>query len=390
MGKKHSKEPWSWTVTICDKTIVIPDDIPKYFGRNSFGWERIAKKWCHRRNKIKEYLEESDEITPEQKNLLVPWLRSKKDDIPGLQIWKISTQTTQTQQRVRTLNFGDPRESTPEGYLESVPHMRDAEIMAFVRYYDPDFRRDVSMFGYWVQFNAIRHRGISEDLRRVIRILLKIRQERGYDLTADQLYSLLQHHLYRENQPSLVVRANRRATRSRMQRAIELSLNDPQHQGSQMQRAIEASLNYPQPSNEPRVSLPPEPIDGDGSCSVCMEGTAEYVVAMCGHKCLCQTCADKVTSCPLCRKPKTVTMRIYQNDAGPSDSKAEPRADPDTKPKQASKPKPVANRKQLITKKLCKPNPKCEQRIPKEKKPEPEAKCKRRNPHLRPRESWAM
>jgi len=47
------------------------------------------------------------------------------------------------------------------------------------------------------------------------------------------------------------------------------------------------------------------------NCVVCYDRIAVYVVAQCGHVCLCESCSKKVSSCPTCRKGKTMMMRVF-------------------------------------------------------------------------------
>lgn len=57
-------------------------------------------------------------------------------------------------------------------------------------------------------------------------------------------------------------------------------------------------------------------VDGHGvDCTVCWTGTAQWVVVPCGHLCLCADCAKdvRVPHCPICRRKKESTMRVFLN-----------------------------------------------------------------------------
>lgn len=45
-------------------------------------------------------------------------------------------------------------------------------------------------------------------------------------------------------------------------------------------------------------------------CVVCLELQSTRIGKECGHKCLCDKCAGKVTACPICRR-ETVFLKIY-------------------------------------------------------------------------------
>ena len=49
------------------------------------------------------------------------------------------------------------------------------------------------------------------------------------------------------------------------------------------------------------------------TCVICLSERARYVVVPCGHKCLCQSCADtsRVQACPMCRGRVQSVMRVY-------------------------------------------------------------------------------
>ena len=51
------------------------------------------------------------------------------------------------------------------------------------------------------------------------------------------------------------------------------------------------------------------------ACVVCFQNHSEFAVVPCGHRCLCETCAQtvqsKYDSCPMCRNPVSMIIRIY-------------------------------------------------------------------------------
>ena len=57
-------------------------------------------------------------------------------------------------------------------------------------------------------------------------------------------------------------------------------------------------------------------VDGHGvSCTVCWTESAQWAMVPCGHLCLCATCAKdpRVPHCPICRRKKEGTMRVFLN-----------------------------------------------------------------------------
>ena len=49
----------------------------------------------------------------------------------------------------------------------------------------------------------------------------------------------------------------------------------------------------------------------ENECVVCIDALSTVVLAPCGHKCLCETCAERIEVgelCPLCRKK--VAMKL--------------------------------------------------------------------------------
>jgi len=50
-------------------------------------------------------------------------------------------------------------------------------------------------------------------------------------------------------------------------------------------------------------------------CVVCQDTAAVRAVVPCGHLCLCDTCANSVDTCPLCRGQRESTLKIFGNPA---------------------------------------------------------------------------
>lgn len=46
-------------------------------------------------------------------------------------------------------------------------------------------------------------------------------------------------------------------------------------------------------------------------CAVCMVRDRSHAPAPCYHMCVCATCAQKLKSCPMCRKPASAFHRIF-------------------------------------------------------------------------------
>ncbi|NXT47702.1 LRSM1 ligase, partial [Pluvianellus socialis] len=48
-------------------------------------------------------------------------------------------------------------------------------------------------------------------------------------------------------------------------------------------------------------------------CVVCMEQETQMIFLPCGHVCCCQTCCERLHTCPLCRKDITQRIRIFHS-----------------------------------------------------------------------------
>lgn len=57
----------------------------------------------------------------------------------------------------------------------------------------------------------------------------------------------------------------------------------------------------------------PTPIEDEGkNCVVCLESQANGVFVPCGHKVCCMECGAKLTSCPTCRAPKQMFIKVFE------------------------------------------------------------------------------
>ena len=73
----------------------------------------------------------------------------------------------------------------------------------------------------------------------------------------------------------------------------------------------------PKPS-APKPSAPPKPLTPstntetkDNDCVVCMDKAKCVAILPCRHLCICASCTDAITFCPICRGPKGDTLELY-------------------------------------------------------------------------------
>lgn len=64
------------------------------------------------------------------------------------------------------------------------------------------------------------------------------------------------------------------------------------------------------PAAEDASSVPAQP--GAPTCVVCLDAAPTHALVPCGHRCLCAGCARQLDACPLCRKPCTSAIRIFE------------------------------------------------------------------------------
>ncbi|NWH47359.1 LRSM1 ligase, partial [Fregata magnificens] len=76
--------------------------------------------------------------------------------------------------------------------------------------------------------------------------------------------------------------------------------------------APEPSAPFKEPLSPVVPMAPPLQWDEKKSeCVVCMEQETQMVFLPCGHVCCCQTCCERLHTCPLCRKDITQRIRIF-------------------------------------------------------------------------------
>jgi hypothetical protein len=50
-------------------------------------------------------------------------------------------------------------------------------------------------------------------------------------------------------------------------------------------------------------------------CAICFDGTSDFLFVPCGHRCVCESCADTLLrgsrSCPICRNAITGKQRVH-------------------------------------------------------------------------------
>ncbi|NXT88471.1 LRSM1 ligase, partial [Anhinga rufa] len=78
--------------------------------------------------------------------------------------------------------------------------------------------------------------------------------------------------------------------------------------------APEPSAPFEEPPSPVVPTAPPLQWDEKKSeCIVCMEQETQMVFLPCGHVCCCQTCCERLHTCPLCRKDITQRARIFHS-----------------------------------------------------------------------------
>ncbi|NXW35389.1 LRSM1 ligase, partial [Phaetusa simplex] len=76
--------------------------------------------------------------------------------------------------------------------------------------------------------------------------------------------------------------------------------------------APEPSAPFEEPPSPMVPTAPPLQWDEKKSeCVVCMEQETRMIFLPCGHVCCCQTCCERLHTCPLCRKDITQRIRIF-------------------------------------------------------------------------------
>ncbi|XP_065504543.1 E3 ubiquitin-protein ligase LRSAM1 isoform X1 [Caloenas nicobarica] len=78
--------------------------------------------------------------------------------------------------------------------------------------------------------------------------------------------------------------------------------------------APEPSAPLEEPLSPAVPTAPPLQWDEKKSeCVVCMEQETQMIFLPCGHVCCCQTCCERLHTCPLCRKDITQRIRIFHS-----------------------------------------------------------------------------
>ncbi|NXY77226.1 LRSM1 ligase, partial [Glareola pratincola] len=76
--------------------------------------------------------------------------------------------------------------------------------------------------------------------------------------------------------------------------------------------APEPSTAFEEPLSPMVPTAPPLQWDEKKSeCVVCMEQETQMIFLPCGHVCCCQSCCERLHTCPLCRKDITQRIRIF-------------------------------------------------------------------------------
>ncbi|NXN54815.1 LRSM1 ligase, partial [Rynchops niger] len=76
--------------------------------------------------------------------------------------------------------------------------------------------------------------------------------------------------------------------------------------------APEPSAPFEEPPSPMVPTAPPLQWDEKKSeCVVCMEQETQMIFLPCGHVCCCQSCCERLHTCPLCRKDITQRIRIF-------------------------------------------------------------------------------
>ncbi|KAM9256566.1 E3 ubiquitin-protein ligase LRSAM1 isoform 1-T3 [Cariama cristata] len=78
--------------------------------------------------------------------------------------------------------------------------------------------------------------------------------------------------------------------------------------------APEPSAPFKEPLSPVVPTAPPLQWDEKKSeCVVCMEQETQMIFLPCGHVCCCQTCCERLHTCPLCRRDITQRIRIFHS-----------------------------------------------------------------------------
>ncbi|KAK2535071.1 Lrsam1 [Columba livia] len=108
-----------------------------------------------------------------------------------------------------------------------------------------------------------------------------------------------------------------RAILSRAQEIVAVAKTIPEllrTVDTEVPAAPEPSAPLEEPPSPMGPTAPPLQWDEKKSeCVVCMEQETQMIFLPCGHVCCCQTCCERLHTCPLCRKDVTQRIRIFHS-----------------------------------------------------------------------------
>ena len=52
-------------------------------------------------------------------------------------------------------------------------------------------------------------------------------------------------------------------------------------------------------------------IGGTQTCIVCMVGSKSHLAFPCGHQCACESCANQMADCPVCRTSNVKWIKVH-------------------------------------------------------------------------------
>jgi hypothetical protein len=91
--------------------------------------------------------------------------------------------------------------------------------------------------------------------------------------------------------------------------ALTLRMQTDALRAQQMQARLGSSV-------VPPAAPAPHPDAEETMCVVCFDAPKEYIIVPCGHLCVCEACAERLTKtrtpmCPVCRGPIRETMKVF-------------------------------------------------------------------------------
>ncbi|XP_009072295.1 PREDICTED: E3 ubiquitin-protein ligase LRSAM1-like [Acanthisitta chloris] len=109
----------------------------------------------------------------------------------------------------------------------------------------------------------------------------------------------LQHAILRRAQEILAVAK----TIPELQRTVD----------TEVPAAPEPSAPLEEPLSPEGPTAPPLQWDHKSECVVCMEQETQMIFLPCGHVCCCQSCCERLHTCPLCRQDIAQRIRIFHS-----------------------------------------------------------------------------